>query len=218
MKERQEETRPIYESLITAASEKKMKIIDIPPAFKWAQSLDSVFLSIKFAHRQDAPSCIDVFDEKITIEEKSFNMTVQCRRDDQIFRYELNLPLWGNISTNDSYFEMQSAGRIYANLTKSDKPSRWRRLLEQEKRLHNMHTWWDLHDKYNEKLLNHTQFETDDNMDGIIHIEDPPEPKRKSDKKKKKKSKKSKKADVEEQATATETETGGEKPNNDPAE
>lgn len=58
-------------------------------------------------------------------------MIISCRIDKQIFRYELDLGLFGDIDTNSSYFELGSVGRLYANLTKVDRPSRWRRLLSQ---------------------------------------------------------------------------------------
>ena len=103
----------------------------ISPAFQWAQSLDHVLLSVKFATRRDSPGCLDTFDHNITINNNSFVMIISCRIDKQIFRYELDLGLFGDIDTNSSYFELGSVGRLYANLTKVDRPSRWRRLLSQ---------------------------------------------------------------------------------------
>lgn len=49
-----------------------------------------------------------------------------------------------------SYFNMQSVGRLYLNLTKVDAPKRWRRLLAQEfgVKKSNMQVWWELHEKY----------------------------------------------------------------------
>jgi hypothetical protein len=58
------------------------------------------------------------------------------------------------------------------NLAKSNKPGRWRRLLKSADKLPNMGLWWEIHDKWEEKLLNHTQFETDeDMMEQFVHIE-----------------------------------------------
>ncbi len=34
----------------------------ISPAFRWAQSLEQVFLEIKWATRFDSPACLDTFD------------------------------------------------------------------------------------------------------------------------------------------------------------
>ena len=37
-----------------------------------------------------------------------------------------------------------------------------------------MQLWWEIHERYESKLLSHTQFETDeDSMDDLIHIEKP---------------------------------------------
>ena len=54
----------------------------------------------------------------------------------------------------------------------------------------NQQVWWSLHDKYEEALLNHTTFETDDAMEKFVHIENTPKPKKpKKQKESKKKSK-----------------------------
>ena len=93
---------------------------------------------MKFATRYDTPGCIDTFNRSITITEKFFNMSIYCRIDKKILKYELDLELFGDIDIDTSFYEIQSVGRLYANLTKSDKPSRWRRLLKQNEKLPNM--------------------------------------------------------------------------------
>lgn len=45
-------------------------------------------------------------------------------------KYELFLDLFEEIDTDASYFEFESVGRLYLNLVKANKPSRWRRLLK----------------------------------------------------------------------------------------
>ena len=155
-----------------ALSNKQVTVIS--PAFQWAQSLDHVVLSIKLATRMDSPGCLDTFDQNITLTENAFLMTINCRIDKQIFRYELNLPLFGNIDLENSHYELGSVGRVYANLTKSDHPSRWRRLLKSADKIPNMQLWWEIHEKWEEKLLSHTQFDTDEDfMEGMIHIAKP---------------------------------------------
>lgn len=52
-----------------------------------------------------------------------------------------------------------------------------------------MQTWWEIHEKHEEALLKHTQFETDESMEEFIHIDNSPPKKKKkvkADKKKKK--------------------------------
>lgn len=45
-------------------------------------------------------------------------------------KYELFLDLFEEVDPETSYFEYESVGRLYLNLTKTNKPSRWRRLLK----------------------------------------------------------------------------------------
>jgi len=159
-------------------------VIDINPAFQWAQSLDHVILSVKFATRMDSPGCLDTFDPNITLGNNTFYMSINCRIDKQVFRYELDLELFGDIDLNSSHFELGSVGRLYANLTKADKPSRWRRLLKQTEKLPNMQIWWEIHERYEDQLLKHTQFDTDEDfMEGLIHVEKPKKAKKSKGKK-----------------------------------
>ena len=131
-------------------------------------------LEVKFATRMDSPGCLDTFDPNITIQEDRFVMAISCRSDKMTYRYELNLELFGNVDVNTSYFELGSVGRLYANFTKADHPSRWRRLLKQQEKMPNMQLWWEIHERYEDKLLSHTQFETDEDfMEGMIHVERP---------------------------------------------
>jgi hypothetical protein len=147
----------------------------ISPAFQWAQSLDHVLFSVKFATRMDSPGCLDTFDPNVTITSTQFLLNISCRIDKQIFRYELELDLFDEIDTNSSYFELGSVGRLYANLTKVGRPNRWRRLLKSAtEKPSNMQLWWEIHEKHEDALLKHTQFETDEDFmenSGIINIE-----------------------------------------------
>ena len=52
----------------------------------------------------------------------------------------------------------------------------------------NMHLWWELHERYDEALLKHTQFETDEDFmeqSGMINIDNNKPPKKKKNSKKK---------------------------------
>jgi hypothetical protein len=113
-------------------------------------------LSVKFATRMDSPGCLDTFDPNITISSNAFDVSISCRIDKQIFRYELHIELFEDIDVNASYFEIGSVGRLYANLTKANKPSRWRRLTKAVEKIPNMQIWWEIHEKWDEKLLAHT--------------------------------------------------------------
>jgi hypothetical protein len=90
------------------------------------------------------------------------------------------LELFDAVDVQLSKYEQSSVGRLYVNLVKEGRPKRWRRLLTQTEKLPNQQLWWELHDKYEEALLNHTQFETDESMEQFIHIDNSSPKKKKS--------------------------------------
>jgi hypothetical protein len=57
-------------------------------------------------------------------------MTLFCRVDKKVMKYELHLEFFEPIDVNTSYHEFSSVGRLYLNLVKDNKPSRWRRLMK----------------------------------------------------------------------------------------
>lgn len=62
------------------ALEKTEKTVQvIAPAFQWAQSLDNVYLNIKYATRFDTPGCLETYNENITIEERRVNISIYCK-------------------------------------------------------------------------------------------------------------------------------------------
>lgn len=192
---------PVLRRFISKVREKQDQLLDLAngkrkqltlhPAFQWAQDLNSVALSIKIAHRLDAPSCIDVYDKNVTITETNLTVSCMCKKYDGIHKYYMNHELWDAINVTSSFYEFQSAGRLYVNLTKAEQPKRWRRLLKSEDRPDNMRIWYELYEQIGD-LEDHTTFETDDAFEDLVHIE---RPKKKSGKKKSKKKKKAKKTD-----------------------
>jgi hypothetical protein len=107
-------------------------------------------------------------------------MSVNCKIDKHVYRYELNLELMEDIDSSLSTYEIGSVGRLYANFTKANRPSRWRRLLKSTEKIPNMQIWWEIHEKHEEALLKHTQFETDEDFmenSGIINVQSPPKKK-----------------------------------------
>ena len=77
-----------------------MHIVTLSPAFQWAQSLDNVFISVKFATRFDSPGCLDIFDKEIVLNETHFDMAVFCRIDKKVMKYELALEFFEPIDVN----------------------------------------------------------------------------------------------------------------------
>ena len=105
------------------------EVISIKPAFKWAQSLDNVFIETKFSHRLDSPACSDIIDQKIKITESHLNLTSKWRRGDDTLLFTLHLNLFDKVDVSESKWEKQSMGRIYIHLKKKIKPNRWCKCL-----------------------------------------------------------------------------------------
>lgn len=174
---------PVLRRFITKVREDQDKVLELAnekrklnifaPAFEWAQSMDSLALSIKFAHRLDSPSCIDIYNQNVTITETNLTVSCMCKRYDGIHKYILNHELFESINTTASFYEFQSGGRLYVNLTKLEKPKRWRRLLKSEERPQNMRIWWELQESFGD-LESHTVFETDDEFEDLVKIDNRP--------------------------------------------
>lgn len=113
-----------------------------------------------------------------------------CRRHDGIHKYIMNHQLFADINSTSSFYEFQSSGRLYVNLTKADAPKRWRRLLNSEEKPDNMRTWYERLEEIGD-LEDNTVFETDDAFEDLVHIDNKPK------KKKGKKKRKNKKNDQE---------------------
>ena len=86
-------------------------------------------------------------------------------------KYELDLELFDSIDVDDSKYEFSSVGRLTVTLAKTGRPKRWRRLLKTTDKMPNMQIWWEIHEKHEEALLKHTQFETDESIENLIHID-----------------------------------------------
>jgi hypothetical protein len=109
----------------------------ISPAFKWAQSGNSTFLEIKYSTRLDSPfACAELYDEerKILGEGTILYITAMCAKTDQsLLKYELNLTLSEKVEEEPlSYFGDLSNGKFFVNLTKVERPVKWKRLIAED--------------------------------------------------------------------------------------
>ena len=86
-------------------AQKTHETLVVSPAFQWAQDLNSVALTVKFANRPDSPSCIVSYDEKVEIEPHSIKLETMCRKLDTLTKYELSLDLYQEIDTDASIYE-----------------------------------------------------------------------------------------------------------------
>ena len=67
----------------------KQEYQTVSPAFKWAQSLEDIFLEIKFAHRHDSPGCLEIKDMNVDIKNDSVKFEGYCVLGDVPIKIDL---------------------------------------------------------------------------------------------------------------------------------
>ena len=120
-------------------------------------------------------------ESNVTLEaQKILTVSALCKNDNTLINYHITLVLEDLVNDwrtgldildkeqERSYYEKESVGRIYFNLTKSTKPSRWRKLIDRAAaddgsiKKGNIQVWWEIHEKYESDLVDHMPFEDDD--------------------------------------------------------
>ena len=118
----------------------------LSPAFEWAESPSTIFLSVKFSHRIDAPGCISIADPKVQMGDDYLLLTAFCKDPNFKYRAVLNLNLAGKVDTKESKFSLGSVGHMILSLEKKEE-SVWGNLLTGKKPI-NMHVWWEMKEIY----------------------------------------------------------------------
>ena len=77
----------------------KKPLEEIPvlrPAFRWAQSLKSVMIEVKFSTRFDSPACLDLSNERFEVSEdmKQLHIEALCKNDKKLLIYRLIIDLY----------------------------------------------------------------------------------------------------------------------------
>ena len=169
---------------------------EVFPASKWAQSLDEIFIEIKFAHRHDSPGCLEIKDMKVELSEKSVKLTGYCVLGDVPIKMNYYIETFDKIDTKSSQHFVSSVGRYQFNLKKKKSNSYWKQLLNDNMKIpNNMRVWFEMKEKYQDQLSKYEIDENDDILQAMIEAAEKNEKKKiKKDKNKKHKKKKNKKS------------------------
>ena len=140
----------------------KIEYKNIYPASQWAQSLDNIYIEIKFAHRHDSPGCLEVEDKKIDIKEDSLSFTGTCSLGDDYIRIDYNIKLNKKINVAASVHESGAVGRYRFTLKKAERGF-WEKLLADGEEPHsNMKIWYEMKEKYQDELMGYEKDEDDE--------------------------------------------------------
>ena len=169
----------------------------ISPAFKWAQSLDDIFIEIKYAHRHDSPGCLEIKDMKVDIKNDSLSFEGYCVLGDVPIKIDFKIETYKGINITECTHGSSSVGRYQITLKKSEK-SFWKKLLKDEFPVPpNMRVWFEMKEKYEKDLKEYEEKEEKENEQDIDKLLEKKEKKHKKDKKDKKIKNKKKKGNNE---------------------
>ena len=167
----------------------------VSPAFQWAQSLSTIFIEVKFAHRHDSPGCIEINNLNIDINSNNIRLIAYCISTDIPIKFDLNLNCLFDFDKEKSSFSSGSVGSYQLNLKKKE-VKYWERLLfDPKESFINMKIWYEMRNKYLEELKDYEKIENDDDK-SFEDIEKEFLEMSKNKKRKKKKKKDSKSSDL----------------------
>ena len=135
---------------------------NIFPSYEWAQSMNYIFINIKYSHKWSAPGCVEVSKEHTTIFENLVMQTAYCFMGDNPMKFILNLDLYDHINEKESKFSSSSVGRYMLTLKKQNN-SYWKSLHRKgADQPDNMRVWIEMSQKYyneTEKYINDSEEE-----------------------------------------------------------
>ena len=164
----------------------------VSPAFKWAQSLDDIFIEIKFAHRHDSPGCLEIKDMNVDIKNDSVKFEGYCVLGDVPIKIDFKIDTFKALNVSECTHGASSVGRYQITLKKGEK-SFWKKLLKEDSPIPpNMRIWFEMKEKYQEEMKEYEDKEEKEN-DNIDKLLDKIEKKKKKQEKKQEKKPKKKK-------------------------
>ena len=136
----------------------------VSPAFRWAQSLNDVFIEIKYAHRHDSPGCLEIRDLKLDIQNNSVRFKGYCVLGDVPIKIDFGIDTYGEINITECTHGSGSVGRYQITLRKKE-PNFWKKLLAEGSPVPpNMRVWFEMKEKYADELKKFEEKDDDDDF------------------------------------------------------
>ena len=123
----------------------------VSPAVKWAQSPEVLFLDVKYAHRFDAPGCMEVENRTVTIEPTLFKVEADCEQSGQLIHIQLEMDLFAEVDPDMSFYSDSSGGKLSVNLMKKEKGV-WELPIKGIIKPTNLLVWWEMKEKYAQEM------------------------------------------------------------------
>jgi len=125
----------------------------VAPAFQWAQNDTSIFLTIKYTVRWNAPGALEATNIDVLMARNQFNFTGLGKHSNNKYKYVLGLSLFDVIMPQPiSSWSAASVGKLSVTLRKRW-ARKWPRLLGNKKtKIGNMHVWMEMQEKLDSTL------------------------------------------------------------------
>lgn len=120
----------------------------IAPAHQWAQSGTEIFISVKFAHKWDAPATLVNGDDVALVDFKERSVTVKAEKSRKEFL--LQLELLRDVEPANCTWQSASVGRATLTLRKKEREW-WPRLIAAKNKPPNQHVWWDKQETFEDE-------------------------------------------------------------------
>lgn len=134
----------------------------VAPAMQWAQSSEWLLLDVKFAHRLDAPGCVDARFLKVNITESSLTLSASCLISEEQVKFQLSFDFFAPVDSEKSGYK-HSAGHVTINVRKKEQ-AQWK-LPMKGKKPNNLKVWYEMSEKTQgemEKFLEEKKKKTTD--------------------------------------------------------
>lgn len=123
---------------------RKKSKVSIAPAFQWAQTKETVYLSVKLAHKLDTPATLGCVVTTSNFDTTGVKFRADCEKQRKSFF--LTIETLGELNPENCSWEYNSVGRVTFTMHKQE-TKLWPRLLKSKSKPGNMHVWWDMKQK-----------------------------------------------------------------------
>eukprot|EP00918_Siedleckia_nematoides_P059993 GHVU01130851.1.p1 GENE.GHVU01130851.1~~GHVU01130851.1.p1 ORF type:complete len:267 (+),score=42.80 GHVU01130851.1:161-961(+) len=134
------------DEIIRMLDSRHKEMLVVSPAFQYAQSMDSVFLNVKFGYRWGSPGALSVEKENVTVTDRRFYFSGIGDHSHVKKKYELIIDLFDQVDPKATEWSFGSVGKLTVTLKKRT-PNVWKRLQKEDKKISNMHVWWEMKDR-----------------------------------------------------------------------
>lgn len=135
-------------ALLKSTIESYLPVPSINCPFKWAQSPTEIMISVKFSHKIDAPATLNVVAKNVTLTSDRLLLLASNGAKN----FNLDIEFMGSVVPSESSWSMASVGRMTFTIKKLQSPSKWTSITKDNKKMPQMHFWWEMQEKFSDEL------------------------------------------------------------------